>query len=53
MRMLPDEFNLKNTAPPLGDFLQLRSKVGWGGLDENMAKKSLNNSLFNISKLPP
>ncbi len=49
MRVLPDEFTLKNTAPPLGDFLQLRSKVGWGELDANMAKKSLNNSLFHVT----
>ena len=46
--MLPEQYKLELTCPDVADFLQLRSKVGWGELDVNLAEKSLNNSLFHV-----
>ena len=48
MIVLADKFFLKLESPTIEDFLTLRSKVGWGDLDANLAEKSLNNSLFHV-----
>jgi len=47
--VLPDKYTLKITSPTVDDFLNLRSKVGWDELDANLAKVSLNNSLFHVT----
>lgn len=47
--VLPEEFSLKLTSPSVEGFLRLRKKVGWGELEANLAKKSLNNSLFHVT----
>jgi len=47
--VLPDKYTLKLTNPSVNDFLQLRSKMAWGELDENLAQVSLYNSLFHVT----
>lgn len=47
--MFTDKYTIKLTSPSVDDFLQLRSKVGWDQLDANLAKASLNNSLFHVT----
>lgn len=47
--MLPEKYSIKLTSPAVADFIGLRSKIGWGELDINLAEKSLNNSLFHVS----
>lgn len=46
--VLAAKFCLKLESPSVEDFLTLRTKVGWGDLDVNIAEKSLNNSLFHV-----
>ena len=46
--MLAAKFCLTLETPSVEDFLILRSKVGWGDLEANLAEKSLNNSLFHV-----
>ena len=48
-KVLAEKYSLKLTSPAVADFLQLRSKVGWGELDANLAEVSLNNSLFHVT----
>ena len=48
MMVLAEKFCLKLDSPSVEDFLILRSKVGWGDLEANLAEKSLNNSLFHV-----
>lgn len=47
--VLPEKFSLKLVSPSVEDFIHLRSKVGWGELDVNLAEKSLNSSLFHVT----
>ena len=47
--MLAEKFCLKLESPTVQDFLLLRSKIGWGDLNANLAEKSLNNSLFQVT----
>lgn len=44
-----NNYTVKFSAPSATDFVQLRSKVGWGELDINLAKVSLKSSLFHVS----
>ena len=46
--LLAEKFCLKLDSPSVEDFLTLRTKVGWGDLDVNIAEKSLKNSLFHV-----
>lgn len=46
--VLAEKFCLKLDSPSVEDFLTLRTKVGWGDLDVNIAEKSLKNSLFHV-----
>jgi predicted GNAT family N-acyltransferase len=48
MMVLAEKFCLKLDSPSVEDFLTLRTKVGWGDLDVNIAEKSLKNSLFHV-----
>jgi len=48
MTVLAAKFCLKLESPTVADFLILRSKVGWGDLEANLAEKSLSNSLFHV-----
>jgi ribosomal protein S18 acetylase RimI-like enzyme len=43
-----DKYSIKLECPSVEEFLNLRSKIGWGELDFNLAKTSLNNSLFHV-----
>jgi ribosomal protein S18 acetylase RimI-like enzyme len=43
-----DKFSIKLESPSIQEFLNLRNKIGWGNLDFNLAKRSLNNSLFQV-----
>ncbi|MCP1339600.1 GNAT family N-acetyltransferase [Idiomarina sp. M1R2S28] len=39
-----------NDEPPTArEYLELRGKLGWDSVEQNIAKKSLDNSLFNVS----
>ena len=42
------KYSLKLESPSIEEFLNLRNKIGWGELDFNMAKTSLENSLFHV-----
>ncbi len=46
--MNSDKYSIKLECPSVEEFLNLRSKIGWGELDFNLAKTSLNNSLFHV-----
>lgn len=43
-----DKYFIKLESPSIEEFLNLRDKIGWGELDFNLAKASLNNSLFHV-----
>jgi ribosomal protein S18 acetylase RimI-like enzyme len=43
-----DKCSIKLESPSIEEFLNLRNKIGWGDLDFNLAKTSLNNSLFHV-----
>jgi ribosomal protein S18 acetylase RimI-like enzyme len=43
-----DKYSIKLESPSIEEFLNLRDKIGWGELDFNLAKTSLNNSLFHV-----
>ena len=47
--MTQDKYIVKLEKPTADDFVNLRSKVGWGDLDLKLASKSLANSLFHIT----
>ena len=44
----PDKYSITLESPSIEEFLNLRNKIGWGELDFNLAKTSLNNSLFHV-----
>ena len=46
--MNPNKYLIAQENPTVGEFLSLRRKVGWGEIDSNLAKTSLNNSLFCV-----
>lgn len=46
--MNSDKYFIALESPSIEEFLNLRSKIGWGELDFNLAKISLNNSLFHV-----
>ena len=46
--MNADKYSIKLESPSIEEFLNLRNKIGWGELDFNMAKTSLENSLFHV-----
>jgi len=43
-----DKYSVKLESPSIEEFLNLRDQIGWGELDFNLAKTSLNNSLFHV-----
>ena len=43
-----DKYSIQLESPSINEFLNLRNKIGWGELDFNLAKTSLNNSLFHV-----
>jgi len=43
-----DKYSIELESPSIEEFLNLRNKIGWGELDFNMAKTSLENSLFHV-----
>ncbi|MCW8832226.1 MAG: GNAT family N-acetyltransferase [Colwellia sp.] len=45
---LPNHFQLKLASPSVDEFLALRAKVGWQGVADNIARASLDNSLFHV-----
>lgn len=47
--MLNNNYEVKLSAPPVTDFLQLRQLIGWGVLTPKLAETSLQNSLFHVS----
>lgn len=47
--VIVENYEFRLDSPLVEDFSQLRSKVGWGVIDSNLAKVSLNNSLFHVS----
>ena len=46
--MNADKYSIELESPSIEEFLNLRNKIGWGELDFNMAKTSLENSLFHV-----
>jgi len=42
------KYSIKLESPSIEEFINLRNKIGWGELDFNIAKTSLNNSLFHV-----
>ncbi|PKI17831.1 GNAT family N-acetyltransferase [Colwellia sp. 12G3] len=48
-QVLAEKYCLKLENPTVQDFLLLRSKIGWGELDANLAEMSLNNGLFQVT----
>ena len=46
--MNSDKYSITLESPTVEEFLNLRNKIGWGELDTNLAKTSLNNSLFHV-----
>ena len=44
-----DSFVIKLESPSIEAFSLLRSKIGWGEIDENLAQTSLDNSLFHVT----
>jgi len=47
--MMNSSFTVKNSAPTVKAFNQLRSLVGWNNADFNTTQNSINSSLFWIS----
>ncbi len=43
-----NRYSIKLESPSIEEFLNLRNKIGWGELGFNLAKTSLNNSLFHV-----
>jgi ribosomal protein S18 acetylase RimI-like enzyme len=43
-----EKYSIKLESPSTEEFLSLRSEIGWGELGFNLAKTSLNNSLFHV-----
>ncbi|MGL1957333.1 MAG: GNAT family N-acetyltransferase [Colwellia sp.] len=46
--MNSNRYSIKLESPSIEEFLNLRNKIGWGELGFNLAKTSLNNSLFHV-----
>jgi len=44
-----DRFDLTLDSPCVDEFLRLRSQIGWGEMDFNLARTSLKNSLFHVT----
>lgn len=42
-------YTILNKPPKTSEYLALRRKVDWDRIDQNVAQKSLSNSLFNVS----
>jgi len=42
-------YTIINKPPKASEYLELRRKVGWDSVDQNVAENSLTNSLFNVS----
>lgn len=43
-----DKYDISFESPSALEFSNLRNKIGWGETDVNMAKVSLENSLFHV-----
>jgi len=43
-----DKYDIKLASPSVEEFSQLRKKIGWGEIEADMAKSSLDNSLFHV-----
>jgi ribosomal protein S18 acetylase RimI-like enzyme len=43
-----EQYSIKLESPTVEEFVNLRSKIGWGELDITMAEVSLDSSLFHI-----
>ncbi|WP_339725168.1 GNAT family N-acetyltransferase [uncultured Paraglaciecola sp.] len=46
--MISDKYSITLEKPSVEEFLNLRNKIGWGELDFDLAKMSLDNSLFHV-----
>lgn len=44
-----DRYDIKSESPSVDEFLNLRSQIGWGVMDFNLARTSLKNSLFHVT----
>jgi len=44
-----NKYFIKLESPSVEEFINLRAQIGWGQLDFNLAKISLNNSLFHVT----
>lgn len=47
--MLTNKYSIHLKSPSVEEFSALRSKIGWGQIDFNIAGISLNNSLFHVT----
>jgi len=47
--MSNDRYIIKLESPSPEEFSMLRNKIGWGEVDVNLAKDSLDNSLFHVT----
>jgi len=47
--MTDDNYKVYFDAPSIDEFNKLRSEIGWGNTDADMAKMSLDNSLFHVT----
>lgn len=43
------KYNLLLERPSAQEFCNLRSKIGWGELEKNLAEQSLEHSLFHVT----
>lgn len=44
-----DKYDITLGSPSVDEFLSLRSQIGWGEMDFNLARTSLHNSLFHVT----
>ncbi len=42
-------YKIVHQSPDVKEFIRLRKSIGWDEIDFELAKNSLNNSLFNVS----
>jgi len=47
--MPDDKYIIKLESPSPEEFSMLRNKIGWGEVEINLAKDSLDNSLFHVT----
>ena len=44
-----EEYSIKHTAPSVEEFIQLRADIGWGRINSQLARQSLEHSLFHVT----